>query len=187
MIHSQLAASQNRSISTVCLAIVLHILGYASGLAMLGPWPGMWLIWGIGSFLVWASVIDFLRFEIPDWATLGATCAALFWMATDPNVLWQAHALGAIFWPISFEVIRRAFMWRSGFDGLGFGDVKLMVPLALLCGPIATADMVLLATITALGLMVAVAALRRQPVANLALPFGPFLCFSAWIVWISEL
>lgn len=160
---------------------------YASGLVLLGPWPGVWLVWVVGGLLVWASAIDIQRFEIPDWATLGLTGAALYWLAIDTGAFWQAHVIGAVFWFMSFEIIRRVFVWRAGFDGLGFGDVKLIVPLALLCGPAATTQMVLLAAVSALALMFTVAALREQMVTNVALPFGPFLCFAAWITWISRL
>ncbi|GGX44463.1 hypothetical protein GCM10007385_10510 [Tateyamaria omphalii] len=160
---------------------------YASGLALLGPWPGIWLVWAVSAGFIWVSIVDFRQFEIPDLATIGLICAALFWIATDPRVPWQAHIAGAVFWPIGFEAIRRMFLWRSGFDGLGFGDVKLMVPLALFCGPVATANMVLFATLSALGLMLTLAALRRQPITHLAMPFGPFLCFSTWITWVSGL
>ncbi|WP_195818698.1 prepilin peptidase [Roseobacter sp. MH60115] len=187
VIHAQLVASGHRPLSVACASLVLHVLVYASGLALLGPWPGLWLIWGIGALLVWASCVDVQRFEIPDWATVGLTGAALYWIATDPGILWLEHAIGAIFWAGSFEIIRRVFIWRSGFDGLGFGDVKLMAPLALLCGPVGSAQMVFLAATAAVAVMLSVAVLRRQAVANIALPFGPFLCFATWIVWISGL
>lgn len=95
----------------------------------------MWLVWTIGTLFIWASVVDFRKFEIPDLATAGLTCAALYWSVNDHAIPWPAHVLGAMFWPVAFEAIRRVFLWQSGFDGLGFGDVKLMVPLALLCGP----------------------------------------------------
>lgn len=187
VIHSQLVASGHRSLSAACVIIVLHVLVYASGLALVGPWPGLWLIWGVGALFVWASLIDIQSFEIPDWATMVLTGAALYWITTDPGTLWLAHVIGAIFWAGSFEIIRRIFIWRRGFDGLGFGDVKLMVPLALLCGPVGTAQMVFLAATAAVAVMLIVAVLRRQVIAKIALPFGPFLCFATWIVWISGL
>lgn len=187
MIHAQLVASGHRPLAIACASFVLHVLVYASGLALLGPWPGLWLIWGVGALLVWASCIDVQRFEIPDLATVGLTCAALYWIATDPGVLWLAHMVGAIFWAGSFEVIRRVFIWHRGFDGLGFGDVKLMAPLALLCGPVGTAQMVFVAATAAVAVLLIISRLRRQPLVNIALPFGPFLCFATWINWISEL
>ncbi|WP_159980198.1 prepilin peptidase [Roseobacter cerasinus] len=166
---------------------MLHLLVYASGLALLGPWPGIWLIWGIGAALIWASVVDFQRFEIPDLATITLTGLALYWIATDASVLWPEHVIGALFWAAGFEVIRRIFIWRAGFDGLGFGDVKLMIPLALLCGPISAAQMVFLAAVAALGVMAVVVVVRKLPITGVALPFGPFLCFATWITWISML
>ncbi|MBY5934922.1 A24 family peptidase [Tateyamaria omphalii] len=154
---------------------------------MLGPWTGTILIWTIGGCLIWASVVDFIRFEIPNFATLGLTCAALYWVATDARVPWQDHVLAAVFWPIAFELIRRVFLWRSGFDGLGFGDVKLMAPIALCCGLIGSAQVVLIAAMAALGFVLISSLWRGRAAIHVALPFGPFLCFAAWVVWISTL
>lgn len=169
------------------VSVVAHVLAYASLGFWLGPLPGTPLIWAVGGALVWASVIDLRQFEIPDLATLALTLLAVFWMWNDPRVPMVEHLLAGIFWPLAFQLVRQFFLWRRGFDGLGFGDVKLMVPLGLLCGLGGTTDLVLCAALAATLSIGALALVRKQNARILPLPFGPFLCASAWSIWIFSL
>ena len=87
--------------------------------------------------------------------------------------------LGAgVFWLVGVLYLR-----RRGVEGLGFGDVKLM----LMIGFLVTAELLPLIVIMA-GLAAvlgfAVTALLRKSVEGLGsmeMPFGPYLCLTAWV------
>jgi prepilin signal peptidase PulO-like enzyme (type II secretory pathway) len=65
--------------------------------------------------------------------------------------------------------------------GIGLGDVKLMVPLGLLFGPLGTLTLLFLAYLVG-GLLAIYLLARGRAHLKTALPFGPFLCGAALLV-----
>lgn len=67
--------------------------------------------------------------------------------------------------------------------GIGLGDVKLMIPLGLLFGPLATVALLFLAY-TVGGLLAVYLLLQKKATLKTAVPFGPFLCGAAMLLLI---
>lgn len=138
--------------------------------------------------LIWASNHDFRTFEIPDTASVLLALSGLVHAFALPRSALVDLLLGVIFWPLAFWLVAFAFRQRRGFDGLGLGDVKLMVGIGLWCGFYGTIWVVLSAALSGIALMMVLALPFRRDGPRLdqsAVAFGPFLCLSAWGVWAT--
>lgn len=126
--------------------------------------------------LIWLSLNDLARHEIPDIASLIIAAAGLgfqwhlhgFGIAFGTTVL-VAAALTAAFWLAGAWVFK-----RTGMEALGIGDAKLIGAGTLCVG--AEAVWLLLFLAASGGIVAALLARRRG--GNGALAFGPFLAYA---------
>ena len=172
----------------------LHTIYYMSLVVFTAVPMSLWGA-GLAGLLIWISLVDCLRFEIPDLASLALTLFAAGWLySIDPDRMVLAdHLAGAIIWPMLFFLTARLYRHQRGFEGLGLGDAKLMVGLGLLCGFQGAVLIVLIASLSAAGVLFVVTlcqtAGRKPPASNIwmtGISFGPFLCAAAWYVWLSN-
>ena len=133
--------------------------------------------------LIWASVIDIQRHEIPDLATLSIVVFGIVWLVLFQRSLTLEHALTAVILAALFFVIGEFYYRRFGVDGLGMGDAKLVGGLALWIGFYGSILMILISSLSAIATIVL---LRRNPNNLSGIAFGPFLCLSAWAVWLTQ-
>lgn len=141
----------------------------------------------LGPLLVWISVIDAESCEIPDEASvlLAANGLAFAWLWVPD--LWPERMAAALLWPALFWLVSEGYARLRGREGLGFGDVKLMVGIGLWTGVTGTTQVVLAAALAAILTVLLAAWLRGLPRGDLGgtgVPFGPFLCFATWAVWL---
>ncbi|MDD2966788.1 MAG: prepilin peptidase [Desulfovibrionaceae bacterium] len=123
-----------------------------------------------------ASGIDFAIFILPDVLTLGGALLALptaIWVLDMP---WQHVLAGGLGGAGVFGLVMVLFKKARGIEGLGMGDVKLMLPIGFLCGGLMLPLVVLSAGVAALCSIVPQALLGKN-IRTLRIPFGPFLCF----------
>ena len=158
--------------------VTAALVGWRWGLTL----PALTLLVFTGLFLV-LSAIDLQSYLLPDKMTLPgailAVPAGIWGLGHDPLETLLGGLIGvALFWGLALY-----YRWRTGHDGLGFGDVKLMAVLGCLCGVLFLPLILLVSGISAL-LAFGAWCLKRRRVAGLTrtmLPFGPFLCLGAWI------
>lgn len=161
--------------------IGVHILIYAS-------------LWGISGFagglgtlvfaalLVWTSCRDIAIFEIPDVAVflliiLGVGTASNLGLAVGSLLLWAAI----------FLAVREGARRALGHEALGFGDVKLMAGLAAWLGPLAPVYVTLFGSVGAIATLIVLTFAQGGKVNEISgsgIAFGPFLCLSAWGIWV---
>lgn len=161
----------------------------ASGLLALllalrfGPTLPFAVYMAFGGALLVASIIDFETCILPDVITLPGALAApvaavLLLDMPLADSLIGAAAGGGAFW-----LVLAGFRRVRGIDGMGLGDVKLMLLIGGLCGWQGLPVVTLLAGLSAL--TAAAWFLRRrqarQPAHQVAIPFGPFLSLGALI------
>ncbi|QPK82448.1 prepilin peptidase [Corynebacterium qintianiae] len=123
------------------------------------------LIGGLAA-LGWSAALvyyDVTRLRLPDWLTLPAVCLASAAILAWPVGLW------GLAWPAAYLA--------SG-KGVGGGDVKLALPLGVVCAAVggagAVVAVVLLSSLfTLLGALVT----RRAVLAH-----GPSMLVAAWLV-----
>ena len=128
--------------------------------------------------LIVASGIDLECFILPDGITLGGTVlavpAAIFALGMD----WTDALLGGLVGGGTFLAVLLVFKRLRGVDGMGFGDVKLMLMLGVLCGPLGLPLITLVAGVSALAAFLLIACLMPREV---PIPFGPFLSLGAFV------
>lgn len=169
------------------LSLGVHTVVYAGTLLLFSP-TGLW-VWTLclGALLLWGSVVDFDRFELPDFGALGLAVLGAVRLLVDPGVLVLDHLLGLVLWPALFWLVAIQYLRWRGANGLGFGDVKLMAGIGICLGFSATTYVVMAASVSAMLTLAAFALLHRSTndqFRQRAIAFGPFLCFSTWVVWL---
>ncbi|MBT2132696.1 prepilin peptidase [Aliiroseovarius lamellibrachiae] len=168
--------------------VLLHLLVYGLALFIIAPGAG-WPAIALCAPLIWGSVIDIIRYEIPDEVSALLVLGGSIWIFTIPSLNAYEHILGALIWPVLFYAVRIGhFLFRKA-HGLGLGDVKLIAGIGLWCGLLDTITVVLgaaLAGILVLLLPRIMPGKRHAPPNQLMVAFGPYLCLSAWCVWLSK-
>lgn len=131
--------------------------------------------------LIWLSITDLARHEIPDLATATiALAGAVFqWHLHGPTLpfvltLLSAAALTALFWAVGSLYFR-----RNGEEALGIGDAKLIGAATLCLGPGSVWAMLFLA---ATGGILALLLSRRREKTARGIAFGPFLAYALFIL-----
>lgn len=143
-----------------------------------------------GAVLGWAllllAVLDIRHFWLPDRVTLplvlvGLGAASLF---GAPPLL--SAAIGAIAGYLLLTIINLLYRAMRGRDGLGGGDSKLMAAIGAWLGWEMLPLILLLASTTGL-IMVLIFAVRGREISGAdRLPFGAFLAFVAWPLWLAR-
>ena len=137
----------------------------------------LWLLIGL-------AVADLKWFRLPDLLTLSLAIVA-FLLAFSPAGLEVTAVLGAILGAGSFSVLRFSYKLLRGKEGLGLGDVKLMVGLGAFTGPQGLPILVLLAACTALFMAGIQHVTKSQEINKQSpLPFGAALCWAAFVLWL---
>ena len=126
------------------------------------------------------AAIDARTGRLPDIVTVPLILAGLVW-SFDLVPDWYDHLLGAalgygVFWAV--EVLYRLIRRR---DGLGRGDAKLLAAGGAWCGVFALPVIVLLASLSALGVV-----LVRGAERDARLAFGPYLSLAIGLVWLGQ-
>ena len=149
-----------------------------------------WMWWAellkLWSFTFAFIVLIFIDIEfriIPDRFNFGglilALVAAFLWRHPSP----LSSVIGAIVGFGSFFLLAWGYEKYKGIEGLGFGDVKMMAWLGAWLGALRVPEMILYASVS--GVLVGIfLMIRTKNGFQTALPFGPFLAISAYVVWI---
>ncbi|WJY20391.1 A24 family peptidase [Fontisubflavum oceani] len=166
--------------------ILMHVLAYGAILALL--WSPLDL-WGflLAGLLIWVSVIDIRRYEIPDGAVVALLFLGLLLMFQSPVTDRVDLLAGVLIWPAVFWLTATVYRAWRGYDGLGFGDIKLVAGLGSWLGLSGMTFVVLIASISGILTLLASMLVRRSvsgEVEMSGIAFGPFLNLSAWAVWL---
>jgi leader peptidase (prepilin peptidase)/N-methyltransferase len=146
-----------------------------------------WLLWTsclLGWTLLALAAIDFKYFLLPDFLTLPLIAAGLFviWALDSPVLL--PHAIGAVA-GFAFVVAIRYLYWKlRGREGMGLGDAKLLSASGAWVSWESLTSVVLIAALSALAFTLFSAARSGRISLADRVPFGAFLCFGTWIVWL---
>jgi leader peptidase (prepilin peptidase)/N-methyltransferase len=138
----------------------------------------------LGWFLIALSWIDWRTLRLPDSLTLpllllGLVAARFF----DPED-WIGHFVGSVASFAVFAALTLFYRRIRGVEGLGLGDAKLAAALGAFVSWQGMPGTVLMAALLALAAVFS-RSLMGKPIARAEpIPFGPFLCVSAWITWL---
>ncbi len=145
---------------------------------------GTWLDCLFGWWLLALGWIDLRRWLLPDALTLPLVVAGLAAAAIlDPEQLID-RALGAALGYLALRTIALLYRALRGREGLGQGDAKLLAASGAWVGASALPQVILGAAVSALlvAACLRLAGVRLGP--HSALPFGPFLALTTWLIWL---
>ena len=150
---------------------ILTALLYGVLALRFGPTPDFLFLLVLTSLFLVASGIDLKTRILPDAITLPAAAMALAWAS------WRGDAmdafLGAVLGTGVFWLIAWGYEKRTGTEGLGLGDVKLMLPIGAMAGVLKLPLVILGASLAALAAF-GVLALMDRNLREGRLPLGPF-------------
>lgn len=140
-----------------------------------------WLFATVAMLLLGVLVIDLRSFLIPDLYVLGLLFLAFVGPLAPPPLFALAGGLvgGGLLWGV-----RLWFRWRRGQEGLGLGDVKLMVAVGALVGPVLVAQVILAGAVLGIALALAPGGTRLGE--RRAAPFGAAVAVPAFIALVSR-
>jgi leader peptidase (prepilin peptidase)/N-methyltransferase len=144
----------------------------------------VWLDSALGWTLLTLAWIDWDHMQLPDVLTLplllfGLMAALVFAPLTLPE-----RVLGAAAGYLAFVGTAWAYHRLRKRDGLGAGDAKLLAASGAWIGWGLLLDVVIIAAICCLGSAAYLQLRGRTLTRHTALPFGPFLAFATWVVWL---
>ena len=186
----------NRGRCRTCHAPIPPILLYSellgAGAAVLAVIAG----YDVASVVIYAMFLwvlialagsDLMWFRLPDVLT-AALAVIVFTLAVLPDGIgFLLAVLGAVFGAGSFAILRIGYRYLRGTDGLGLGDVKLMVGLGAFAGPLNLPVLVLIAATSALAIALVQRVQDRDALrATRPLPFGAALCVAAAVLWVAN-
>lgn len=158
-------------------AAILAVLAGGASTQMVLSALWLWL-------LIALAVSDLIWFRLPDMLTAALALVALAFGLLSGGIGLMHMAVGAALGAGSFAALRWSYKKARNRDGLGLGDVKLMVGLGGFVGPYDLPLLVLMAALMAL----AFAILTRSGAGGLdgarALPFGAALCAAGALLWL---
>jgi leader peptidase (prepilin peptidase)/N-methyltransferase len=138
-----------------------------------GSQTGFYLCLALIPPLVWISIVDLTRREIPDLATALVATVGLVRQLVLPDGAPVAAALLAAAVVLAFGILGSLYWRRHGREALGLGDVKLLAAGALVVGADRFWIMLLLASVGGIAAALISTAGRKE-----GIPFGPFIAYS---------
>ena len=164
----------------ICLGLgILAVLQGGGATEVVLSAAFLWLLAALATAdLIWFRLFDPLT---------AALALVAFAMALAPQgVGLEQAALGAALGAGSFAALRWGYWLLRRREGLGLGDVKLMVGLGAFSGPYDLPLLVLLAAVMALVVALGQRLVNRQSLAaDRPLPFGAALCAAAAMLWLT--
>ena len=154
-----------------------------------GNLVGFFLYFAFVSALVAESFIDLKYYIIPDSLSIYAAPFAIFgmwlleYLGSDMGIGWESSILGAFFGGGTLGGIALLWLWIRRYEGMGWGDVKLLLLIGAMVGPWPALPFIFLASaVLAVCVGVPIGVLQGKGW-KMALPFGPFLAL-ATLIWI---
>jgi len=176
---------------SLAAAAISALVGAIAGASLAGPYHLAASIF-LAGLMGTIAFVDFREFRVPDALNLPAAVGGLVlsaldarWLAIDMLPALGSAVLSMLVCGGIFLVLREAFFRLRGYEGLGFGDVKLAAtggvwlgwqdfPLAVLVAAVGAILLVAVATFAGRGAW----SRERQ------IPFATFLAPAIWCCWV---
>ncbi len=134
------------------------------------------------------SFYDFHYYRLPNLLTLCLFVTGLLHVWFAPRYSLDDHLIGAAIGLVFFPLLNAVYSRVRGRQGIGLGDAKLLAGLGLWFGWQSLPFLLLIASVT--GLISAIFAQfaseksTKDTIMTKPLPFGVFLAFAGWLVWL---
>ncbi|WP_340116991.1 A24 family peptidase [Pelagibius sp. 7325] len=172
------------AISLLYPALELAALAVALAAVAMTDGSALWMSCLLGWTLLALAAIDLRDYLLPDVLTLPLLLAGLAATAVLDAGALQDHLIGAVLGFSSFYGVSRLYRLLRACEGLGLGDAKLLAAAGAWLGWTALPSVLLIAAAAALAVAAAARIMGRPMQSTTPLPFGSFLAFSIWWVWL---
>ncbi|CNL78749.1 type 4 prepilin-like proteins leader peptide processing enzyme [Yersinia aldovae] len=135
--------------------------------------------------LIALTMIDIDHLLLPDSLTLPLLWAGLLFHLFDDTLPLSDAVIGAASGYLILWCLYWVFWWATRRETLGYGDFKLLAALGAWLGWMALPSLLLTASLTGITFAFAARLFRGRSL-NTALPFGPFLAFSGWLLFLQH-
>lgn len=130
-----------------------------------------------------AVVITFIDLDhriIPDELSYGGLALGLATAYWTADLGLFSSILGAALGFSMFFALAWVYEWRTGKQGLGGGDIKLLAMIGAFVGPLGVFHTILISSVlgSVIGIALAIAQ-KRSSLMGVAIPYGPFLMIGA--------
>ena len=134
------------------------------------------------------SWYDHHYFRLPNILTLVLALASGALLLTLPTGWVIDHLIGGLVGLLFFPVLNMVYKAIRGRSGIGLGDAKLLAGIGLWLGWFNLPFVLLTASVAAL-VVLSLSILftrgeNRKQLVKKPIPFGVFLCFGTWLMWI---
>jgi leader peptidase (prepilin peptidase)/N-methyltransferase len=143
-----------------------------------------WVACVYGWTLLALAWIDLRTMILPDVLTLPLLAFGLAATGISMPDALPDHLLAAGLGSLSLAAVAWGYRRFRGRDGLGMGDAKLLAAIGAFLGLNLLPLALLLAACTGLAAAGAAALAGRRMTAATAIPFGPFLALSGWLLFL---
>ncbi len=143
-----------------------------------GPVPQALLWFAFLAALIVITFIDFDHQIIPDVISLPGIAVGFLASLLPGSPTWIDSAIGLLVGGGILWAIAEGYLWLTGREGMGGGDVKLLAMIGAFLGWKAIPVTLMIASLSGT-LIGVILMLRRGEGRQLAIPFGPFLALGA--------
>ncbi len=144
----------------------------------------LWASCLLGWTLLALAIIDWRHLEVPDKLSLPlipAGLALVLWFA--PRAFLD-HAIGAAIGFLFVICVGKAYRMLRDREGIGLGDAKLLAASGAWLSWQGLPTVILIAAVAGLAATLVIGIGGRTVTATTKVPFGTYLCFATWIVWL---
>lgn len=161
-------------------AIAGLIAGAAYWLSSAPFWPSLVIF----TNLYVLALYDWHYFRLPNVFTAMFALLGLLYLLATPDINMAHHIIGGFIGLVFFPLLNLAYRGLRGRDGIGMGDAKFLAGIGLWLGWQSLPYVLLVASLAGL-LFAGICWARNIKITNKTkLPFGTFLGFSAWLIWL---
>jgi leader peptidase (prepilin peptidase) / N-methyltransferase len=165
-------------------AIELAALGVALWSAVTFSGIAFWASCCLGWTLLALAATDLRYFLLPDFLTLPLIAAGLIANFMLDASSWVDHGLGVVAGYVFVRLLRLAYRtWRRR-EGMGLGDAKLLAAAGAWVSWSGLPSVLVIAALSALVLVFVQSRRGSRIDPAQRVPFGAFLSFGLWIVWL---
>jgi leader peptidase (prepilin peptidase)/N-methyltransferase len=143
-----------------------------------------WVACVFGWTLLTLAWIDLRTMVLPDVLTLPLAAFGLAVTGINTPDLLPDHLLAVAVGYLSLAAVAWTYRRLRGRDGLGLGDAKLLAGIGAFLGVNLLPLALLLAACTGLAAAGVAALAGKRMTAATAIPFGPFLALSGWLLFL---
>ena len=145
-----------------------------------------WMALEISLFLflaLVASTVDLKRTILPDTCTIGGLLIALAGAYLNPERGWMDAFLGMSLGGGLFLLVSLGYYLLRRYEGLGWGDIKMMAWVGALVGPQGILKVIFLSSV--LGLIYGIYVLfKRNTGWMTGIPFGPYIALATYVLLV---